>query len=46
MFGDHIGFDQALVVCAFSLAVVFVVLIALAGIVSLTSHIVNHSGKE
>lgn len=46
MFGDFISLDQALVVCIFSLAVAFAVLLALAGIVSLTTRIVSHFGEE
>lgn len=46
MFGDSIAFNQAFVVCIFSLAVVFVVLLVLSTIVELTSRIVSYFRGE
>lgn len=45
MFGDHITTGQAVTVCLFSLAVVFIVLLAISYIIDLTAAILKKIGR-
>lgn len=45
MFGDQVTFSQAVIVCVFSLVVVFAVLLVISYVIDLTAWLINRFSK-
>lgn len=46
MYGDNVTFAQAAVVCVFSMAVVFIVLLAISYMIDIIAYFVNRKSKK